>query len=534
MKLWKILLPVTLCLVLVLVLLPTTAAAASSGTCGDNVTWTLDDVGTLTISGTGPMKVYISYSSVPWFSNRSSVKKVVIADGVTTIGDEAFFGCYRLTSVTIPDSVTAIGASAFSGCDSLTYNTYDTGKYLGNAGNPYLALVDTTSDSITQCTIHPNTKIIASGAFRSCTSLTGVMIPDGVTTIGYEAFYDCNSLTSVTIPDSVTTIGEGAFENCDSLSYSTYNTEKYLGNAGNSHLALVDTTSDSITQCIILPNTKIIAGSAFSDCYRLTGVTIPDSVTTIGDYAFFGCESLTGVTIPDSVTTIGASAFSHCDSLKSVTIPDSVATIGRSAFSGCDSLTSVTIPDSVTAIGGGTFRSCNSLTGIWVDADNPNYSSDSNGVLFNKDKTILVEAPGTIVSYTIPDSVTTIGEEAFSDCYSLTAVTIPDSVTTIGDDAFSWCASLTDVYYYGTQAQWDAISVGSYNAKLLNATIHFVTQGVPRDVDGNEELDTDDAVYLLLHVMFGDRYTRLLKIWKWILKAMDRWIRMMHCICCCT
>ena len=100
MKLWKFLLPVTLCLVLVLVLLPTTAAAASSGTCGDNVTWTLDDVGTLTISGTGPMKVYISYSSVPWFSNRSSVKKVVIADGVTTIGDEAFYYCTSLTSVT--------------------------------------------------------------------------------------------------------------------------------------------------------------------------------------------------------------------------------------------------------------------------------------------------------------------------------------------------------------------------------------------------------------------------------------------------
>ena len=286
---------------------------------------------------------------------------------------------------------------------------------------------------------------IGNGAFGWCKSLTGVTIPDSVTSIGGSAFYGCTSLTSVTIPDSVTSIGGSAFGNCKSLTNMTI--------------------PDSVT---------LIGNGAFLGCTSLTSVTIPDSVTSIGEQAFSECTSLTSVTIPDSVTSIGEQAFSECTSLTSVTIPDSVTSIGEQAFSECTSLTSVTIPDSVTSIGDGAFASCTSLTGIWVAEGNNDYSSDASGVLFNKDKITLVQCPGTFREYTIPDSVTSIGEQAFMGCSSLTSVTIPDSVTSIGAWAFRDCTSLTDVYYAGSEAQWKAISISSNgNDDLLTANIHY-------------------------------------------------------------
>ena len=337
-------------------LLPATALAAdvvASGTCGaegngSNLTWTLDSEGVLTISGSGDMYNYGSSDfSAPWDGSRSRVKSVVIADGVTSIGEYAFFYCESLTSVTIPDSVTSIG------------------KY---------------------------------------------------------AFFCCTSLTSVTIPDSVTSIGRFAFSNCTSL----------------------------------------------------TSVTIPDSVTSIGEYAFYYCKSLTSMTIPDSVTSISSSTFASCTSLTSVTIPDSVTSIGEYAFYDCKSLTSVTIPGSVTSIGLYAFASCTSLTGIWVAEGNSHYANDASGVLFNKDKTTLVQCPGAFAAYTIPDSVTSIGDNTFDHCTSLTSVTIPDGVTSIGWRAFSNCTSLTDVYYAGSKAQWKAISISSTgNDDLLTANIHY-------------------------------------------------------------
>ena len=337
-------------------LLPATALAAdvvASGTCGaegngSNLTWTLDSEGVLTISGSGDMYNYGSSDfSAPWDGSRSRVKSVVIADGVTSIGEYAFFYCESLTSVTIPDSVTSIG------------------KY---------------------------------------------------------AFFCCTSLTSVTIPDSVTSIGRFAFSNCTSL----------------------------------------------------TSVTIPDSVTSIGEYAFYYCKSLTSMTIPDSVTSISSSTFASCTSLTSVTIPNSVTSIGEYAFYDCKSLTSVTIPGSVTSIGLYAFASCTSLTGIWVAEGNSHYANDASGVLFNKDKTTLVQCPGAFAAYTIPDSVTSIGDNTFDHCTSLTSVTIPDGVTSIGWRAFSNCTSLTDVYYAGSKAQWKAISISSTgNDDLLTANIHY-------------------------------------------------------------
>ena len=211
-----------------------------------------------------------------------------------------------------------------------------------------------------------------------------------------------------------------------------------------------------VKSVIITDGVTSIGNWAFARCTSLSSVTIPNSVTSIGESAFYGCKSLTSVTIPDSVTSIGYNAFGSCESLTSVMIPDSVTSIGAWAFQGCISLTSVTIPDSVTSIGNGAFASCTSLTGIWVGESNSYYSGNASGVLFNKDKTTLVQCPGAFSgAYTIPDSVTSISSYAFSGCTSLTSVTIPDSVTIIGEQAFAYCASLASVTIPGSVTSID-------------------------------------------------------------------------------
>ena len=209
-----------------------------------------------------------------------------------------------------------------------------------------------------------------------------------VTLIGRGVFLGCSSLTSVIIPDSITSIGS----------------------------------------------------LAFSGCTSLTSVTIPDSVTSIGVQAFYYCTSLTSVIIPDGVTSIGESAFNSCDSLTSVTIGNGVTSIGNYALSGCISLTSVTIPDSVTSIGYGAFSYCTSLTSFYGK-----FSSEDRCCLIVDDIFVAFAPACGKTSYIIPDSVTSIGAQAFYYCNSLTSVTIPDGVTEIGDWAFYGCTSLTSV-----------------------------------------------------------------------------------------
>ena len=301
-----------------------------------------------------------------------ALKEITISDGVTSIGDLAFSNCSSLTSITIPDSVTSIGDDAFYGCNSALYTEYELGKYVGDETNPYAVLIEVTNKNMSTYAIHPDTKVIAYEAFRDCSHLTSITIPDGVRGIGDRAFYGCTSLTSVTIPDSVTNIGE----------------------------------------------------SAFSGCTSLRSATIGDSVTSIGSGAFGYCSSLKSVTIPDSVTSIGDSAFGYCDSLKSVTIGNSVKSIGERAFYSCDSLTSVTIGDSVTSIGSGAFAWCDSLTSILVDNDNTAYQSIDGNLYSKGGKTLIAYAIGkTDKSFTIPDSVTSICDWAFYECRSLTSVT---------------------------------------------------------------------------------------------------------------
>ena len=282
--------------------------------------------------------------------------------------------------------------------------------------------------------IRKGVKVIGNSAFGLCSSLTNINIPNSITTIGEGAFARCKSLTSINIPNSVTTIGEGAFKDCNSLiSINIPNSVTIIGERAFSGC-------ESLTNINIPNSVTTIGNGAFAWCHFLTSINISNSVTTIGEGAFRGCESLTNINIPNSVTTIGEGAFKDCNSLISINIPNSVTIIENCAFEDCESLTSITIPSSVVTIIGNPF--CLWHGNLYNESKAFIYEDH---VLFNRNKTTLIAYRAKETSYTIPNSVTTIGEHAFSDCDSLTSINIPNSVTTIGEGAFISCNSLTSI-----------------------------------------------------------------------------------------
>ena len=417
------------------------------------------------------------------FADGSSVPSVlVIPDGVTSIGRSAFADHTGLTSVIIPDSVTSIGDYAFSDCTGLTSVSI---------GNAVTRIGDSAFDGcigLTSITIPDSVTSLGLYAFRGCTNIATATMP--TVAINYipqdslqkvvltsgerieaDAFRNCSSLTSVSIPDSVTGIGDNAFSGCDNLKYNEYDNAYYLGNEINPYVVLAKAKDTAITSCIINERTKCIASPAFSDCRVLTSITIPNSVTSIGSYAFSDCTGLTSITIPDSVTSIGSHAFDGCIGLTSITIPDSVISIGSRAFQLCR-LTSITIGSGVTNIVSGAFYGCSRVTSIIVAEDNPVYYSKENCIIETATKTLVVgNATGVIPSdgsvtsigdeafsgyrgltaVVIPDGVTSIGHQAFVSCWDLTSVTIPDSMTSISNTAFFQCPELKYNYYDNAQ-----------------------------------------------------------------------------------
>ncbi|MDE7227952.1 MAG: leucine-rich repeat domain-containing protein [Treponemataceae bacterium] len=382
-----------------------------------------------------------------------------IPDGVERIGSSAFYDCTALTDVTIPASVTFIGSNAFYGCTSLKEivfkGTVEQWQAIQGSDKVMIPCIQCDDGylgikDIPECLKMNGTQV---------TGYTGevpaaLVIPDGVTSIGWGAFRGCTSLETVNIPASVSYISNYAFDSCTSLT----------------SVEIPDSVT-SIGEC------------AFELCTSLTGVTIPANMTSIGRAAFWGCESLANVTIPNSVTSIGDNAFYRCDVLKEIrfngtveqwkaiqgsdkvmipciqcddgylgikdipeclkmngtqvvgytgevpaelVIPDGVTNIGQGAFEDCTSLESVKIPNGVTEIGRGAFSGCKSLTSV-----------------------------------NIPDGVTSIGDVAFYGCTSLTSVNIPDSVKSIGAYAFCYCYALTGVNYGGSEEQWSAITKAS-------------------------------------------------------------------------
>ena len=322
--------------------------------------------------------------------------------------------------------------------------------------------------SLKSITIPNSVMEIGSSAFSGCSSLTSITILNSVTEIGVYAFKGCTSLTSITIPNSVTEIGDSTFWGCSSLTaiYVAVDNKNYTSVNGvlfnKDKTALICYPAGKTDKSYNITNSVTSIGDyAFNGCSSLTSVTIPNSVTEIGGSAFVGCASLKSITMPNSVTSIGDMAFYKCSSLTSITIPDSVTSIGSSAFSDCSKLRSITIPNSVTSIGAWAFNGCTGLTAINVAMENQNYVSP-DGVLYNKDKTTIICYPAGKKgnNYKIPDGVTEIGSIAFSRCSSLTSVTIPNSVTSIGSGAFNGCTSLTRVTIPKsvTKIGWNAFS----------------------------------------------------------------------------
>ena len=234
-----------------------------------------------------------------------------------------------------------------------------------------------------------------------------------------------------------------------------------------------------IKRVVIESGVTNIGYGAFSGCRNLESVTIPYGIITIGTGAFNECYALTSVTLPESVTTIEERAFQYCGNMASLTLPQDLKTIGVEAFAYCYALTEFTVPASVTSLGAGAFDSCYGLTEIGVASGNTSYRSE-DGVVFTADMKQLCAYPsGRSGAYTVPDGVTGIGGSAFIHSL-LGEITIPDTVTSVGDSAFELCYDLTDVYFLGTEAQWNAISIGSNNSYLLDATIHYGS-AAPKD-----------------------------------------------------
>ena len=472
----------------------------TSGTCGDACTYTLSDTGVLTISGNGAIKDFEHTSAAPWYSGSRSITKIVVNNGITSIGDYAFYRCSNVTAITLPKSVTSIGYYAIAYCTGLTKITIpnsvismDTGAFyectalktagpVGSDTNIQIEFGETITsmyqdchlfDNLTEITIPDTVASIGKEAFSNCTGLTEITIPDSVTSIGESAFFSCTGLTEIIIPYGVTSIGANAFAYCEGLTEIIF--------------------PDSVTS---------IGYMAFYSCTGLTKITIPNSVTNIDWYAFELCTSLKEITIPASVTSIGELVFNGCGNLqqikvdinnpvydsrdncnaiiktstneliagcKKTTIPNSVTKIGKYAFCNNTGLTKLTIPSSVTRIGYSAFYKCTSLRDIIIP-DSVTHIEDS-----------VFEGCTSLSEITIPNGVTRIDWYTFRNCTGLTKITIPNSITSIGKAAFSGCTSLKTIFFVGTEEEWNSLlenETGDYNNILYKITPTFIKVSV--------------------------------------------------------
>ncbi|MBE6534120.1 MAG: leucine-rich repeat domain-containing protein [Ruminococcaceae bacterium] len=355
--------------------------------------------------------------------NARYLEEIIIPDTydgkpVTSILDNAFNGGTYLKKISIPDSITSVGENAFYGCEKLEYNEYDNALYLGNENNPYLILVKTKNSAITRCTVNEKTVAICNNAFEGCSQLETLSIPNTVKSIGSKAFYGCDAVQEINVPEGVSYIGMETFRGCKSL------------------------------KKIAIPSTVTnIGSSAFFGCTSLETVTFAANSTLAGieNAAFYNCKKIKEINIPKSVIYIGDdktynktadSVFNGCDSLEKVTFEEGskLEKIGNYVFSGCTKLSSITLPDTLTYLGTSSFTST-AITAITIP----------NGVTNIGEKAFYGCA--SLKTVTLGSNLNKISKEAFAGCEDLNNLIIPESVTTISKGAFANCNSLTSVTF---------------------------------------------------------------------------------------
>lgn len=387
------------------------------------------------------------------FSCQISLRSITFPNSVKNIGRAAFEGCSSINSIRIPSSVISIGEQAFSFCDSLLSIVVDIKNQQYDSREECNAIVETkTNILITGCckSIIPNGVIgIGNYAFCGFESLISITIPNSVTSIGHYAFCRCENITDIKLPNSIISIGHNAFGCCYSL-------------------------TDIVLPC----NITSIEQKTFQYCSSLVSINLPNGVKTIGERAFDGCSSLEYIELPQSLLSIEMEAFGHCTSLSYIVIPNNVNNIAWWAFSGCSSLTRINIPTSLNGIESNVFYNCSSLRSLNLNNityikhgafhNTAIYNDESNwdnGALYIdnclievkldaiKERFVIKEDTRLIASaafpinsmlkfLTIPNSVTSIGDWAFSSCLSLTSIIMPDNIQRLGINIFDSCQSL--------------------------------------------------------------------------------------------
>ena len=471
----------------------------SEAAAGD-VTWNFDAAtGTLTIGGTGAMADYEQttggQTTAPWAFLSDKITRVIIGEGVTKVGSNAFQGCTALNDVFVKGAGTlTIGTAAFDATKTpaiyvptgqeaayqTAWSAYagSIGEYM-NCGDNVMALYDAATKTLTICGKGAMTDF-ASTDDQPWKALQGevqtVRFEPFITAIGANAFSGCSALTAANIEGTATTIADGAFDGnatgrrifVPAQTIAGYGESAYLADiysagqcgAEGSDVswelsaqtmalsisgtgAMADYASANsvpwssvrgkITSASIAEGVTSVGGYAFYNCSSMATVSIPAGVTSIGGSAFYGCSSLTAIDIPATVTSIGGSAFYGCSNLANVNIPAGVTSIGGSAFYGCSNLASVTIPDGLTSIGSYLFDGCSNLANVNIPAT---VTSIGDYAFRNCSK---------LESITLPAGLTTIGSYAFYGCSSMATVNIPDGVTTIGGNAFRSCSKLESI-----------------------------------------------------------------------------------------
>ncbi len=454
------------------------ATVMRSGSCGADLTWELDDEGVLTISGTGAMDDYDSYYDMaPWHTYRWNYDRIVVEEGVTSIGMYAFYDLSVIESIILPESLTSIGYAAFQRTLMNSIEIPDAVTTIGPWA--FESCTDLASlilpealtsigswafqncDALTEVTLPGSLTSVGESAFAGCDALEILVISEGVAKLGNYAFMDCVALTDIQFPDTYVDLGYDVFSGCIALEklYIPASQTWFLGAFGgceslykieidpaHPEYTSVDGVvfSKDMKQLVFYPASKAdmtytvpdgvedISG-AFTECFYLHNLILPESITVLGNRALSGMESLSTIQLPPTLTAIGDYAFADCTQLSSITVPGGVAYVGEYAFEGCTQLQTVVLQEGIQMLGQGAFAGCTKLKNVTV----PSSMQQFNAGVF--------ENCTALEEITLPDTMSVIMPYCFRNCTSLTRMVYPKGVDGIGYEAFAGCTSLKEI-----------------------------------------------------------------------------------------